>query len=278
MTTFQIIIVTHNSEHVLSRCLEHLLAQSVDSYRITILDSGSRDPSYLDNYANWEKITFIHQTDNVGFSVGNNIAACKVIDQAHYFIFLNPDIFLPPDFLLKVSTIMDSQEQTHTGILGAKLLRYNLDSHWPTDEIDSTGIFQKWYGKWYDRGQGQRDRGQFDTPDEGEPVPAVCGALMICRREALEVAALSKGEYFRNDFFMYKEDIELSLRVAESGYKVVYNSYLIAWHTRGWQSRKSASRVAKLCSARNELQINRRLGLIKHLYSRCKLILARSGI
>ncbi|MCH8191208.1 MAG: hypothetical protein IIC80_07635, partial [Chloroflexi bacterium] len=103
----------------------------------------------------------------------------------------------------------------------------------PLDEVrfvsPGSGVVSKPTG-------GEHDQGQYDY-DEAIAVPAICGALMICTTEALRAVELSAGEYFRRSFFMYKEDIDLSLRMAEAGFEVLYDSGLKAWHCRGWQRR-----------------------------------------
>src|SRR5258707_10177657 len=59
---------------------------------------------------------------------------------------------------------------------------------------------------------GERDTGQFPQPFQVSWVP---GAAMFCRRSFLKGL---KG--FRQDFFMYSEDIEVCARVRKRGYRL----------------------------------------------------------
>ena len=77
---------------------------------------------------------------------------------------------------------------------------------------------------------------------------------------------------------MYKEDIDLSLRMKSFGYGVLYVSHLVAYHHRGWKSRRDMPKWSKIMSARNELEINKNRGWIKFVYSRAKLLLANLDI
>jgi GT2 family glycosyltransferase/2-polyprenyl-3-methyl-5-hydroxy-6-metoxy-1,4-benzoquinol methylase len=59
------------------------------------------------------------------------------------------------------------------------------------------------------------DHGQFDAVEE---VPAFCGAAVLLRRSALEEVGAFDGS-----FFMYYEDTDLSLRMRQHGWRLVYN-------------------------------------------------------
>jgi GT2 family glycosyltransferase len=66
-----------------------------------------------------------------------------------------------------------------------------------------------------------RDRGfavpDDDSYDEVEEVTALCGAAMLIRPEVLQGAPVFAGQ-----FFAYFEDTELSRRIVEAGYKLLY--------------------------------------------------------
>jgi GT2 family glycosyltransferase len=110
-------------------------------------------------------------------------------------------------------------------------------------------------------------------PPELEPVedlPAACGALMFCRTQALEEVALAKNQVFDQRFFMYKEDIDLSLRLRGRGWRVARRPDLLCHHGRGWQGRPKMSYRSRYLSARNELLLCWRNGLKGLPYSLLK--------
>ena len=166
---------------------------------------------------------------------------------------------------------MQSPEFQDVAILTGTLLGFDIKTSKPNGQIDSTGIFQKWYGKWYDRLQGSvTSKTLLQTTSES--VPAVCGALMFCRALALRAVLIGGKEVFDETFFMYKEDIDLSLRLIRKGWRLIYLADLHCYHCRGWKSRKHMPRYFRYLSARNELRIcpkNRWRGLV---YSLCKFI------
>ncbi len=274
-----VIIKTHNDYKVLDKCIGHLKAQSYKDFGIVIMDSGSSDTSYLNPYLNDKAIQVIIEQEDVGFCKGNNIATRKVITDSDFILYLNPDAFLQSDFIEKALKFMLRPENANVGILTGKLYWFRLANDEKTNIIDSAGIFQRWYGRWYNRGMGLDDSGEWDTGAEGQEVPAACGALMFCRKNALEHAALRPGEYFDSSFYMYKDDIDISLRVREAGFRIVYYSELVAWHCRGWQrkNRRAVAKKYRLSAAKNEIKINRRLSFIKYGFSISKYLMVRLG-
>lgn len=253
MAATAVIIVTHDSAQVLETCLAALADQSSPPGEVLIVDSGSSDTAYLAAAEKQYGAVVLRQPDNVGFARGNNIGFRHLDREVGHVLFLNPDTLLHPHGLRLAVAAME--ENSATGILTGRLLGYDAARKQPTGRLDSAGIFRKWYGRWFDRGRGEVDRGQYSRPEE---IPAACGALLFCRRKALEDAILSEGAVFDPAFFMYKEDIELCLRVRKAGWRIRYDPRVAGWHGRGWQRRSRMRPAARRMSARNELLLYRR--------------------
>ena len=228
--------------------------QTVLPRQIIIIDSGSceQEKAALAKYLKGSN--FYLSNNNIGFCKGNNIGLSLVKDEINYILFLNPDTFLAKDFIEKAESYMNCYSQRKTAALSCTLMGYDIEKDCPTGKIDSAGIFRKWYGYWYDRCQG-------DSSDkiEGlkeESVPALCGALMFCRRQALKEVMLSPNEVWDNSFFMYKEDIDLSLRLRQKKWDLKILPNLTAYHCRGWQkNRKEVPKHLRLLSAKNEVKL-----------------------
>jgi len=277
MKDITFIIVSFNSEYYIDTAINSILDQSYNYIKILIIDNNSDNTEYLNKYKSNPKIDLFLLNKNMGYCGGNNIGIEKSIDESDLLLIMNPDIVLPNTFcsdLISLTKELESQKLGF-GIIGPKLLKFDSSNEYSL--IDSTGIFQKWYGKWYDRGQMTVDDGRYDV-ELVEQIPAICGALMILNPRALTRVRLNNDEYFKNSFFMYKEDIELSLRMKSFGYGVFHVSDLVAYHHRGWQNRRTMSKRVKVMSARNELDINKTRGIIKMIYSAVKLLLAQIGI
>lgn len=242
-----VIIVTHNSAEYLPSCLEALDCQTRRPDMVVVVDSGSTDKDYLDPLR--EKFGFtLVEIENIGFSKANNLGVSILPQQSGMVVFMNPDTYLRQDALAQAETAL--AHQLDVAVIGGKLMAYDSLAQKPTGKLDSTGVFRQWYGRWIDRGQGEEDLGRYDSASF---VPAVCGALMCCRFQAL----LSSGQgIFDEDFFLYKEDIELCLRLRRNGWNLLYEPKVKAYHCRGWHTERSNVPYGlRLMAAENEVQL-----------------------
>ena len=90
-----------------------------------------------------------------------------------------------------------------------------------------------------------RDRGaaiiynkQYYEPDEGqynkeEKIPSFCGAAVLINKRAI-----NKVGGFDKNYFMYYEDIDLSLRMKSEGYKVLYCPRSVVRHIHSGTSKE----------------------------------------
>ena len=253
MPTVAVIIVTHEAGRFLSCCLDSLRGRNrVD--QIIVVDAGSRDVATVRTQALAGGADFIAM-DNKGFSRANNTGYRNVLPGMDYVLFLNPDAFVTGGALRRALEFMEAPEQENTGCLTGRLLGCDPVSMQATGRLDSTGIFRRWYGRWYDRGQGESDHGQYSRIED---VPAACGAFMLCRKRALEQVAEGEDNIFDPDFFLYKEDIELSLRLSQQGWGIRYHPGVAVLHCRGWQARKKMSQTMRLQAAASEVLLYRK--------------------
>jgi GT2 family glycosyltransferase len=246
--TTSVILVTHNAEVVLSSCLSALAEQTELPAAVALVDSGSADTAYLRPYAD-QGSTKVVMAENIGFSQANNLGWQVVGQDAEFVLFLNPDAFPAPDSIEQACAFLN--EHAEVGAVGGRLLGFSADQGLPTGLLDSTGVFRKWYGCWHDRDHGQPDSGQHR---EQELLPAICGAFLFCRNAALKQAALPGGAIFDPDFFLYKEDIELCLRLRKKGWRLAYLPDIRVHHCRGWQAdRRRVPYKIRLIAAKSEL-------------------------
>jgi GT2 family glycosyltransferase len=243
-----VVIVTHNSSACIHHCINSLASQTVLPERIIIVDSGSEERNYLDRYRKQAGITLVEEK-NIGYGAANNIGLSHIDPDSDFFLIINPDTFLDECFVEQA--LKYSEKYEDASILTGLMESYDLKDDRPSGRIDSTGIFRKWYGRWYDRGLGE-STDMYSVPEEGM-VPAACGALMFCRTSFFgdELPIL-----FDERFFLYKEDIELSIRVRKRGGVIYFIPSMKAYHCRGWkQVRHNVSRNYRLMSSYNEMQL-----------------------
>lgn len=260
--TIAVIIVSYNCPEHIKRNMDSLRSQTRKTDQIIIVDNNSKDPSSLESFKDDAEI--IYSNVNSGFCAANNEGLKRTSEKTKYVLFLNPDAFLTDTFIEKSLAFMEDPANASCGAMTGILLGYDPVQEEPTGRYDSTGIFSTPYGKWFDRDQGQEINSHlYKTKEE---VPAICGALMLCRKEALMNAAFKDKTVWDNSFFMYKDDIDLSLRLRKKGWKLLFVPDLIAYHCRGWAvDRSKMSKEARLGSAKNELRMHLRTRAFKFL-------------
>ncbi len=249
-----IIIVSHNSEDFIETNIKFLEEQTYKNFELILVDSGSSNPETVEKVLKKSSILnklFVKES-NLGFAKANNLGLTHISLNSDITIFLNPDAFLPNKFLDDLSIIMN--EKSIYEVLTGKLIRYDISSHKSTEIIDSAGIFRTWFGRWYDRGQGEIDQNQYSS-NIIEQVPAICGALLICNSSVIKRVINNRDLFFDDSFFMYKEDIEVSRYLNRIGFRLGYSDRLTAFHCRGWQNRSEMSLLAKQLSAKNDVTV-----------------------
>ncbi len=272
-----VIIVTYNSERDIHHAMDCLQNQSVPASQVIIVDSGSAQLEYLTRYRSRPNTVVLLANRNVGFCKGNNLGVELIHEPCDYVLFLNPDAFLTPRFLEEALAFMEQSTQKNCGAMTGILLGYDREANAPNGKYDSTGVFPTWYGKWYDRDQRQpynpNNPKNYKQPEQ---LPAICGALMLCRKTALDqvlINGVNGKEVFDSSFFMYKEDIDLSCRLRQAGWTLMLYPSLLAYHCRGWSQRRAAPRALRLQAALNELRLHwRHRQPIKICYSLAKYL------
>jgi GT2 family glycosyltransferase len=250
-----VIIVTHNSTAVIGKCLASLFAHfPSEQMNVVIVDSASPEIAYLHQLQiDYPQISILFETENVGFCRGNNIGyRASQKKNSEFVLFLNPDAFTTPDLLAKMIGRMRQADWINVAVSTPLLLGYSLAENRPTGLIDSAGIEMSRYGRFSDRGQGCAN---VETYGKSAEVDAICGAFMLCRRSALDSVSVN-GEVFDERYYMYKEDIDLSLRLRKAGACLMYCSDLVAYHCRGWRgSRVEMPRWTIVQSIRNDWRV-----------------------
>jgi N-acetylglucosaminyl-diphospho-decaprenol L-rhamnosyltransferase len=221
-----VVVVTFRPGEIIGAVLDALVATAPAAI-VVVDNSPTVSPDLETAVARHPQVRLLRQPRNLGFCEGNNVGV-RALPDTRYLLFLNPDAIVEPSFLADATSTLDAQPDV--GAINPKLVTIDPTSFRRTGRIDCTGITQRWYGRFADRGQGETDNGQYDG--RIEDVTALCAAAMLCRRAALADVAIDGG-VFDESFYMYKEDIDLSLRLRKAGWRLLYLPMLTVGHARG---------------------------------------------
>jgi GT2 family glycosyltransferase len=197
-------------------------------------------------------VRLLELPENIGFAAAMNlgIGACA----GRYVLALNPDCRLEPEFVAVLAGRLD--RRSDVGFASGRLLRAEGQRLSPTGRLDSTGIYRTASGRHFDRGSGEPADGRYT---EEEEVFGASGAAGFYRREALESARIMTG-VFDSDFFLYREDADLSWRLQNLGWKCLYVPAAVGYHRRRNlpERRRRMSPVVNYHSVKNRflLRIN----------------------
>lgn len=232
-----VIIVNYNVKHFIEQCLFSVLKASENVVtEIFVVDNNSVDGSVELIKEKFPQITLIENKTNTGFSVANNQAIKQATGE--YILLLNPDTIVQEDCFTKTISFMDSH--TDAGGLGVKMLdgqgNFAPESKrgLPTPAV----AFYKMVGlsKFFKQSKRFGKYHLTYLPEnEINEIEVISGAFMLMRKSVLDKIGL-----LDETFFMYGEDIDLSYRITQAGYKNYYfpNTQII--HYKGESTKRSS--------------------------------------
>ncbi len=218
-------IVTYNSGRFIKRCLESVLQQRYPAKEILVIDNASTDGTIdiLEQFEN--RCQIVYNSTNVGFAEAQNQAI--LLSNGEWVLTLNPDVLLFPNFIQSLVDAgnRDPEIGTVCGKLLSMLATFDLPDH---PLVDSTGIYFTPTMRHLDRGSLEVDNGDYLN---FEYVFGATAAAALYRREMIDDISI-KGEFFDNEFFVYREDADVAWRAQLLGWKCLYTPYARGYHVR----------------------------------------------
>ncbi|NEW07096.1 glycosyltransferase family 2 protein [Paenibacillus sp. SYP-B3998] len=247
MKTVSIHIVTFNSVDYINDCLVGVFRQTYPIEQVIVVDNASNDGT-IEIVSKWsDKVHLVQNSVNNGFAGGHNQAIRQT--ETDYCLILNPDVVLEPGYIQNLLRVIVDNPLAGSAT-GKLLFKAN-----PT-LIDSTGLIINRARRAFDRGAHQPS----DTYQQAEEVFGVSGAAAFYSRDMIDDISVN-GEFFDEDFFAYKEDVDVAWRAQLLGWKAYFEPSAIAFHERGW---KEGGRSAKPLFVRRLSYINRYKMMLKN--------------
>lgn len=233
-TKIFIIVLNWNGAADTIECLDSLSKLVIEgiSLRVVVVDNASTD----DSVRKIKSIVFpfdlvvLENSENLGFAGGNNVGLEYSLENgADYVMVLNNDTMV--DSKLLISLISSFEKERNIGVISPKIyfakgFEFHKDRYSTPDlgkviwyaggRIDWDNVFG------FNVGVDEVDRGQFDGIYETDFATGCCSFF--------SASALRKTGFYDKRYFMYFEDVDLSVRLKKLGYKVLFNSDGVVFH------------------------------------------------
>lgn len=203
---------------------------------------------------------------NKGFSAHNDLYR---MSDAEYVLVLNDDAYLERDFLQTLIARMEKNPMC--GTVGGVIFRWTTQDEQRqvlSDEtqVDTMGLQYNYLANTVDLNAGKTYAEVKDQLKEAKQLFGISGAIALYRRAAIESVS-AESYLYDPTFFMYKEDVELAIRLKRKGWSAWFEPKAIAFHRRAIKAeaktvfdrlREERKRPAHLrvCTFRNQWMVN----------------------
>ena len=241
-----IIIVAYKSRDEIGACLASL-PRTLEGHavEVTVVDNSPGDGAGEIVRAQFPQVAYLEPGANVGFGRANNLGFARA--RGEFILFLNPDTIGNTPALAHCLARLRADERI--GLISPRLVL----ADGTMDLACRRGIPTLWDG--FCRASGLAavfprtalfaGYNLTHRPADGTyEVGAINGAFLLTPRRALESVA-PDGKIFDEAFFMYGDDLDLCIRVARAGWKIVYDGRVTITHLKGVSVAKDYDAMAR---------------------------------
>ena len=228
-----IVVVNYNTREATSACLRSVLDASpgVD-LQLIVVDNGSVDGSVEAFRERFAQVQVIEAGENLGFARGVNLGARAA--SGAWLLLLNPDTITLPGSL--EALLGFARTHPEYGVYGGRTLRpdgaVDPSSCWGAPNLWSLAMFATMASTAFRHSPILDPESLGSWPrDTVREVPIITGCLLLVRTEDWE-----RLGGMDEDYFLYGEDAEFSLRAGRSGLRRVIVPDAVIVHEVGGSS------------------------------------------
>jgi len=258
-----VVIVSFNCSKHLAKCLDGLRECSRSfNLRTVVVDNASSDGTVEWLRSVFQDVRTIENSQNVGFAAGCNVGMLS--GRAEFVLLLNPDCVIDVESLHNLVECLTEHPmaacvaprlRSETKILppvyrSVVTLREFLAKMLFLDRVARRLRPQERLGE-------KMCSDTVSPSSRGQEVDYFVGACVLCRRSHLQSVGM-----FDPGFFLYFEDQDLSLRLRERGFDVMFCPDVVVEHTQGVSAGQDVERTTfesyrSLCYFFNRHRSNR---------------------
>lgn len=212
-----IILPNLNGAGWLQQCIESLYAMTETDFELIVVDNGSTDESLAlaRTYQNRPNFVLVENQANTGFAVAVNQGI--KLAKAEYVLLFNNDAFARPEMLANLLRCIQTDEK----IFGVQCLMLR---HWQQELADDAGDYVTLFGWAMKRGDGFA----ASRYQKQKRIFSACGGATLYRRSVFDEIG-----FFDESFFAYFEDVDISWRANNYGYKNILCPDALCSHIAG---------------------------------------------
>ncbi|EKD90465.1 MAG: hypothetical protein ACD_31C00005G0091 [uncultured bacterium] len=208
-----VVILNYKVKELALSCVKSVKTSTYKNLKIYLVDNNSRDG--IDE-SDLKDVEFIQTGDNLGYSGGNNVGIKMALkDGAEMVFILNPDTEVEKD---TIEVLFEQMNKLNADIASPKIYFKGTKTIWYAG-----GIFDEKNVLGSHRGVDQKDEGQFE---ESIDTDFATGAAIMVRKEVFDKIGL-----FDQRYFLYYEDSDFCLSAKKAGFKIMYISKAIVYHS-----------------------------------------------
>ena len=213
-----VVVLNWNSRDDVVECIGSLMDVDYPRYRLLVVDNGSSDGSVESLKAKFPDLELVVNKTNLGACEGRNVGIRYALEKgADYVALLDNDTVVDPNLLTELVRVGETDAQA--GLLIPKVYDY-----WDKDKIASAGSRSCSFppGRIKIIGMGKEDSAVYNRQQE---VDYATGCALLVKRDVFEQVGM-----FDPMFFYGWEEYDLSKRIREGGFKIIYVPGGHVWH------------------------------------------------
>jgi GT2 family glycosyltransferase len=204
LARLSVVVVPRNSREAVGRSLSPLTGQLRDDDELIVVDNASADGTADGVRELAPRAVVVEPGENLGFAAGSNLGAGRATGEL--LLFLNPDAVVTPGFRDAIERPL-AEDRGWAAWMGLVTEQGGRVINTEGGVVHFTGI--AWAGGVGSEVDYAAERGQ------AAEVGFASGACLAVPR-----AGWKRAGGFAGDFFLYHEDVELSLRLRLAGGRI----------------------------------------------------------
>ncbi len=203
-----VVVLAWNYYNHTKRCLESLRTVEYDNLNVLVVDNNSSDKTSENIKKDFPEFNILTLSKNLKFSGGNNEGVNHLNpEKDDFIIFLNNDTIVSKNFVKKlINPLLEDKK----AIISTPKILYssNINKIWYAG-----GVVNLWFGIIKHIGIRDFDGPKYSFKTKTDYASGCCFCIKFDDFRKL---------YFDNDFSMYCEDVDLSLRARKMNRFILY--------------------------------------------------------